>query len=248
MSFYGVEQYNIAPMSPTYWLFVALTILLLAFLSYGTFATARLLRHWTPDRNLLLMPAENVVRLAMILLALFLGRLSGVGYAELGWGVDQFGRQLFIGLSWGIILALFFLWSTRWLLHHGGDRYYSAVIIHAIAPKNSRELIAVLLAMLPVVLLEELLFRSLLIGGMQMLFPAVLLVVIWGIFFGVLHSPQGIWGMVGAGLAGIVLGGIFIYTGSLVAPLVAHYVANGVQVVQAMRLGFGEAKSNILPP
>jgi len=234
-------------MSPTYWIFITLTILLLTFLSYGTFATARLLRHWQPDHNLLLLPAENLVRLAMIAFAIFLGRLSGLSGAQLGWAGSQLWRQLFVGLGWGIVLALFFFWTTRWLLHHGGERYYSAVIIQAIAPKNVRELIAVLLAMFPVVLLEELLFRSLLIGGFQLLFPTAALVIGWGIFFGALHSPQGIWGMIGAGFAGVVLGAIFVYTGSLIAPLVAHYVTNSVQVVQAMRLGYGNRNAGDPP-
>ena len=231
-------------MSFTYWIFVALTGLLLTFLSYGTFATAQLLRHWQPDRNLLLMPAETGLRLAMVVFTFVLGSLSGVPAAQLGWTLNQWRPQLLIGLGWGVALATIFYWTTRWLLQHGGERYYSAVVIHAITPKTNRELVAVLLAMIPVVLLEEMLFRSLLIGGFQILLPAPMLVIGWGIFFGALHSPQGRWGMIGAGLAGILLGMLFLYTGSVVAPLVAHYVANSVQVVQAMRRGYGRVQTD----
>jgi membrane protease YdiL (CAAX protease family) len=226
-------------MTINYWLFVGATLALLAFLGYGTFATARLLRHWQPTHNLLLMPAENVVRVVLIVATVLLGQLSGVGTAALGWQITAFWPQLLNGIMWGGLLAGFFIWSTHWLLTHGGARYYSAVIINAIVPRNRRELLLVLLAMGPVVLLEELLFRSLLIGGLQLVVPAWVLLLGWSVIFGLLHSPQGRWGMMGAGLAGLLLGGLFLASESLLPPLAAHYVANSVQLVQAMRLGYG---------
>ncbi|MEZ4684453.1 MAG: CPBP family intramembrane glutamic endopeptidase, partial [Caldilineaceae bacterium] len=128
-----------------------------------------------------------------------------------------------------------------------GERFYSSVVIKSITPRNRQELLLVLLAMGPVVLLEELLFRSLLIGGFQAVIPLPLLLVGWSIIFGLLHSPQGWWGMVGAGLAGLLFGMLFVKQGSLVLPLVAHYVTNSLQVVQAMRLGYGVDPSPIEP-
>lgn len=227
-------------MSSNYWIFLSLTTLLLIFLSYSTFATARLLRGWRPDRNLLLMPAENLLRIGLIGVVLLLGGQSGLGYQQLGWDLSHVGQQVGVGLGCGLLLAMVFYFSTQWLLRLGGERYYSAVIIHAITPRNQRELYGVLLAMMPVVLLEELLFRSLLIGGLHQLFPTTFLVIGWGIFFGMLHLPQGAWGVAGAGIAGIILGALFVSTGTIVAPVVAHYITNSVQLIQAMRLGYGE--------
>ncbi len=89
--------------------------------------------------------------------------------------------------------------------------------------------------MVTVVLLEELLFRSLLVGGMTPLLPGPLLVLSVGIVFGLLHSPQGTWGMAGAALAGVILGALFLLAGSLLLPSIAHYVANMVQVSVAYR-------------
>jgi membrane protease YdiL (CAAX protease family) len=230
-------------MTTNYWIFFTVTLALLAFIGYGTFASARLLRHWQPDRNLLLIPAENLVRLGLIALAVMIGQVSGVGAASLGWTVTPLWSQLLGGLVWGILLAGLFYGATKWLLEHSGERYYSAVVIKAITPRNSKELVLVLLAMVPVVLLEELLFRSLLIGGFRAVLPVPLLLIGWSIIFGLLHSPQGLWGMIGAGLAGLLLGVLFLYSGSLLLPLVAHYVTNSIQVVQAMRLGYGRQPS-----
>ncbi len=228
-------------MSLNYWIFFTLTLVLVTLIGYGTFATARLLRDWQPDRNLLLTPAENLLRIGLIAFALMLGRVSGVGTAQLGWVVTSLWTHLLWGIVWGVLLAGFFAWSTRWLLHKGGERYYSSVVIKAITPRNRRELILVLLAMVPVVLLEELLFRSLLIGGFRAVLPVPLLLIGWSILFGLLHSPQGRWGMIGAGLAGLLLGNLFLFSGTLLLPLVAHYVTNSAQVVYAMRLHGQEA-------
>jgi membrane protease YdiL (CAAX protease family) len=55
------------------------------------------------------------------------------------------------------------------------------------------------------------------------------------VLFGLLHSPQGVWGMAGAALAGILLGLLFLAAGSLLLPCIAHYVANMMQIGVAYR-------------
>jgi len=230
-------------MTINFWLFTLLTLALVAFIGYGTYTTARLLRTWRPDRNLLLLPAENLLRLVLIGVCLILGMLSGLPPSQLGWSFAQVGQQLWWGVVWGAVLAIFFYGSTQWLVRSTGQRFYSSVVIQAITPKDAREFVLVLVAMAPVVLLEELLFRSLLIGGLAPVVPLPLLIVGWSVIFGLLHSPQGVWGMVGAGLGGLLLSLLFVMQGSLLLPLVAHYVTNMVQVIQAMRLRYAEARS-----
>lgn len=223
-------------MTINFWLFMILTFALVAFLGYGTYATARLLRNWQPDRNLLLLPAENLLRLVLITLCLILGLLSGAPAAQLGWVFPAVGQQLLWGTLWGVGLALFFYSSTQWLVYATGQRFYSSVVIQAITPRSGRELVLVLLVMAPVVLVEELLFRSLLIGGFALFLPMPLLIIGWSLLFGLLHAPQGIWGMLGAGLGGLLLSILFVMQGSILLPIVTHYVTNCVQVIQAMRL------------
>jgi len=75
----------------------------------------------------------------------------------------------------------------------------------------------------------------LLLGGLAPILPAPVLMVASALLFGWLHLPQGVWGVMGATLAGLLFGWLFITQGSLLAPLVAHYIANAVQVIQAMR-------------
>ncbi|RME63439.1 MAG: CPBP family intramembrane metalloprotease, partial [Caldilineae bacterium] len=183
----------------------------------------------------------NAMRLGLILACIGLGVLSGQGPAQLGWRITHFNRELAVGLAVGLALALFFHRATLGVMRFTGERYYSPLVVESVMPRDGREFVWVLLAFLPAVLLEELLFRSLLLGGFMFLAPPGLLLVSWSVLFGLLHSPQGLWGMVGAGLAGLIFGLLFLWQGGLLAPFVAHYLANVVQVGLAMRTNFQSA-------
>jgi membrane protease YdiL (CAAX protease family) len=220
---------------PSYPAFVVLTLILTVWIGYNTYLTARLLRTWQPDTNPLLHPLETLVRLALIGACIGIGWLSGLDPAVLGWTLNDGGAQAVWGVLAGAALGAVFLYVTRWLVRRTGNRYYSPLVIDLIVPKSRRELALTALAMIGVVLLEELLFRSLLVGGLSPLLPAPILVVGFGILFGLLHSPQGMWGMAGAALAGIALGSLFVLAGSLLLPCIAHYVANMMQIAVAYR-------------
>jgi membrane protease YdiL (CAAX protease family) len=222
-------------MPALYALFLLLTMLLTAWVSYNTYLTARLLRTWRPPSNPLLHPLETVVRLGLIALCIALGFLSGLPPDVLGWTANDPWRQTLWGIIAGAALGAIFLASTRWVVAQTGQRYYSPLVLDLILPKTRREFILTALAMVAVVLLEELLFRSLLIGGLMPLLPGHWLVLGFGLLFGLLHSPQGLWGMAGAALAGMLLGALFLAAHSLLLPCVAHYVANMVQVGVAYR-------------
>ena len=228
-------------MTIRYALFLLTTLALTGFLGYGTFATARLLRTWKPEQNLLLLPQENALRVVLTLACIGLGLLSGVDWTTLGWRWDNWQTDAPLGLGIGLALAFGFYAATWLLLYWGGGRFYSPSILEILLPTNRREFWLVLLAFIPAVLLEEILFRSLLIGGLSPLISPIFLVIGVGIVFGLLHSPQGLWGMTGAGLAGVIFSLLFLATGSLVAPLVAHYVANSVQI------GLARGKSTQIP-
>ena len=220
-------------MTPRYLAFVLLLFLITGALGYGTYSTALLLRTWKPDRNLLLIPAENVVKIGLILLCLALGILSGLPLTDFGWHFPNLARQSIIGATWGIGLATFFYFSTKWFSLQNNERLYSTVIIDAVLPRSFGEGILVALAMVLVVMVEELLFRSLLIGGLLPLFSKPVLLIGTGILFGLLHSPQGWWGIFGATVVGMLFGALFLYYKSLGVPLVAHYVANMAQIALA---------------
>lgn len=229
-------------MTVRYSLFVFLTLLLSGFLAYSTYATARLLRTWRPSGNPLLEPADNLLRVGLAFICVALGLLSGLPFATLGWTLTSPLRQTALGMAIGLLLALLFYVATRWLVAFTGHRYYSTLLLDLIAPHSQREFVAVAIALVPSVLLEELIFRSLWVGGFSQLVSAPLLIAASSLLFGLMHKPQGAWGMIGAGLAGVLFGGLFLWMGSLLLPLVAHYTANLAQLAAArhMRVDLAE--------
>lgn len=220
-----------------YLFFLVIVFALTAFIAYTTVATALLLRTWRPPHNPLLNRADTILRWLLVAFCLGLGALSGLDFHTLGWSLPAPATQTMVGAAAGLALALFFYATTSWLVQRTGARFYPTTFIELVAPRSLRDLAQIAVALIAVVLLEELLFRSLLIGGLSPLAPELVLAIVVGCAFGLLHSPQGLWGMAGAALAGVVLGFLFLWQHSVLAPFVAHYVANLVQLALIMRRG-----------
>lgn len=212
-----------------YILFVTLTLLITAFVGYGAYTTARLLRQWQPEVNILLLPAENALRALVLVVCILLGRGSGLPAETLGWRFHNAGFQLLIGLLAGLGLALLFFTLGQLVTRIAPTSFYRPILA-LVLPRSRKEAFVLPFAIILSVLFEEVLFRSLLVGGLSPLLPTGWLIVGFSLVFGLLHSPQGLWGILGAGAAGAVFGLLFIWQQSLLAPLVAHFVANAVQI------------------
>ncbi len=216
-------------------LFVVGTLIILTFLCWATYRTAVFLRQVRLDFNLLLLPAENLVRLVLILVCVWLAEQSGQPYVRFGWDSAQPAHDFVVGLAVGVLVTLVLPPLTQWAVVRFGARVYSPIVVRSILPRNRREWLLVPLALVPSVLLEELLFRSLLLGGLAIFVSPVLLAILWSILFGAMHLPQGALGIVVAALLGLLLSALFLATASLVAPVIAHYVIDLLQLIVASR-------------
>jgi membrane protease YdiL (CAAX protease family) len=81
--------------------------------------------------------------------------------------------------------------------------------------------------------MEELLFRTLWIGGFGAVVPIPLLIIGTSILFGLMHLPQGQLGILVAGGINILFSILFIWSGQLLLPLTTHYTVNLLQLVIA---------------
>jgi membrane protease YdiL (CAAX protease family) len=214
-------------------LFVFGTLFLLAFLAWATWRTAQVLRELTPDFNLLLLPAENLLRFGLIAVCLGLARVSDQSLEQFGWQSLDLSRDVIVGFFVGMVIALIVPLLTHLVISRFGTSVYSPIVVKSILPRHRREWLLVPLALLPAVFLEELLFRSLLLGGFGSFAPPLLLAIVWSILFGAMHLPQGALGIVVAAALGLFLSFLFLMTQSLVAPFIAHYVINLLQLVWA---------------
>ena len=213
--------------------FVLGTLILLALLSWATYKTAAFLAAVPPQGNMLLLPGENLVRIVLIAFCIALGRISGLPIARLGWSPSNPLPELVIGCLVGVLVALSLPPLTRLAVKRFGTRVYSPVVVLAVMPRSRQEWRWVPLALVTSVLLEELLFRSLLLGGFSSFLPTVPLMLIWSILFGTMHLPQGNLGMLAASVLGLLLSVLFILTGSLLAPFVSHYTIDLLQMIWA---------------
>lgn len=214
-------------------LFVVGTLLLLFVLAWGTFQSAQILREIPVDFNLLLLPSENLVRVLLIGVCLGLGQVSGISYAQLGWISFDPARDLASGLIIGGVVAMAIPPLTHLAVARWGSQIYSPLVVRSVLPRSAREWVLVPLALVPAVSLEELIFRSLLLGGFRVFAPPLLLALVWSAIFGAMHLPQGALGMFVAAGLGMLLSAVFLATESLLAPLIAHYVINLLQLVWA---------------
>lgn len=216
-------------------LFVVGTLGLVGFVAVMTLETARLLASTDEELpfNPLLHPLENAFRLALLLLCAGLMLVSGLPREQFGLIPfnpvrDGVGAAL-VGLllAWGVNLV------SMGILPRLRPGLYAPTTVRLLRPRTRGEIAPVVLAALPAAALEEVLFRALLVGGFSLWLPAPLLIVVSSVLFGLLHLVQGMWGVALTALMGMVMGWLFITTGSLWFVIVAHWALNANQFVLA---------------
>lgn len=221
----------------TSWLFtVGLTALILV-IAIGTVRSGQLLQRWTPPYNLLLSIPDNLMRLAVVGLSLLLGYTFGPGPGPLGWSTSHLGEEIVLGAVSGLLMALLLNVIGQLVMRRWGPDVFSVKLLRCMLPTNGPEWAGTLLALLPAAALEELLFRSLPLGGLGSWFAPWWLMWPLSLFFGLLHWPQGGWGVAGTTLAAIMLSLLFLASGSIWLPLAAHYAMNVVQLAAARYTG-----------
>lgn len=145
-----------------------------------------------------------------------------------------FGFVLYVGNEIGAAAA------TRFGFDHDEG------LRELLAPDAARGWAVLLVGVLPIIaLFEELLFRAALIGAMSAGFGVSpwLLAIGSSIAFALGHGMQGRVGILVTGLLGFVLAAGFIYTGSFLVVVVAHYWINALEFVVHEALGFDWAET-----
>lgn len=163
--------------------------------------------------------------------------LANVPVWTLGIGVGRTGIDAVgIGLAVGAAIAL-----INTLLGGVLGTDPSARLRALLTPDSPSGWLLLLGVVLPIIAsFEELLFRAILIGAFSVGFELSpwLLVVGSSIAFAAGHGAQGRLGIVVTGVLGLLLGALFVLTGSLLVVIVAHYVVNAVEFVVVEGLGY----------
>lgn len=187
------------------------------------------------DPSTLSRGTSLIAPIAAVFYTLMIGSLTLVSFvsrvpaAQLGWTARGWPWLLPAVLG-AVAAAIGIKLLVSWLKRRTGTKYLSEWFQQHILPKSQREMWLTLIMLLPVVLFEELLMRSLWIGALLPFLPAGWLVLIGAILFGLMHTMQKLAGVVFATLFGLVLGALFVWTGGLLIPVVVHYVYNATAI------------------
>jgi membrane protease YdiL (CAAX protease family) len=99
-------------------------------------------------------------------------------------------------------------------------------------PKGGGQIALALIFLVVVAVAEETLFRGYLIHRLRQITGSLTAaVVLSSLFFALGHGYQGAAGLVTVGLLGLVLAGIYLWRGSLVAPMVVHFLQNATGIL-----------------
>lgn len=101
-------------------------------------------------------------------------------------------------------------------------------------PQGGGQIALALLFLIVVAVTEETLFRGYLIHRLQQVTGSVTAaVLVSSALFSLGHGYQGASGLLTAGLLGVILAGIYLWRGSLVAPMVLHFLQNATGILLA---------------
>lgn len=198
-----------------------------------TYRSYLLLKIVTIEANLLLSFPESMARLVLVGFCLFLAWLSGLTSAQLGIAVENPWYTIGWGVAIGLLIQFIINLVTIQSIKIFGRHIYSPWLIQNILPRRSSDWPLIALAFIPPVLMEELLFRTLLIGVFSDILSLPILILVTSIIFGLMHQPQGKLGVIIAGVINVVFCILFIWSGQLLLTFMAHYTINCLQVVFA---------------
>ncbi len=217
-------------------LFLIGTLALLAFLYWAAYMSARALKNKTVEinGNLFLSVPEFIFKLLMLGFCFGLANSLDVVRLDklIGWPPKQPIADLVIGLTVGFVMVFAINILSTVAIRIWGKSIYSPQFAKSLVPRNQIEWVLIIPPLLLAVALEEMLFRALLIGGFSLIVNPWAMAVAGSIIFGLMHSPQGILGIILVGLVGMLFGAIFIITNSLFIIIVAHFTINYLQLMR----------------
>jgi len=114
----------------------------------------------------------------------------------------------------------------------------SSTDLAAIIPQNEREARWWPMVSLTAGVCEEVVYRGFLIAALATVFNVWIALGLSSIIFGLGHLYQGPSGVLKSGFVGLILGGLYILTGSLWAPILVHVVVDlnsGVLMQRVMK-------------
>jgi membrane protease YdiL (CAAX protease family) len=169
--------------------------------------------------------------LGLIALIFFFLYRNREGLAAIGWSGRHARREVALGA--GLFVPLFI--SAQLLdnvLRSAGLSGSSSALPDLVPSPNFVDLLLALVLVVVVAVSEEVIFRGYLLLRFSQLFRASGPAVIMSAFvFSVGHGYEGTSGVITVGMIGLILGLVYLWRQSLVAPMVMHFLLDLVAIV-----------------
>lgn len=154
----------------------------------------------------------------------------------------EFLQGMGIAVLAGLVLVHLLTWFVQRVRRNYADQLAR---FDPLLPTGWREHLVYAVSAITAGICEEVLFRGLVLGYLGTWVPELLTwgaVAISAVIFGLAHLYQGWKGMIGTGLLGAVLGGIYLFTGSLWPSVVLHALIGLNAPLTAWSVRRGEAR------
>jgi len=169
--------------------------------------------------------------LALVSLILFFLWRNDEPESKIGWTTRSIGRNLLLGLLlFPVVFILASLLAS--LLESIGLSGPSPSAQQLLVPSGWAEIALAVILVLVVAVSEETIFRGYLIARYERIFEnTTFAVLITTVIFAFGHGYEGVAGIVAVGFMGLVFALLFVWTRSLVAPIIIHLLNNLVAIV-----------------
>jgi membrane protease YdiL (CAAX protease family) len=189
--------------------------------------------------SFMVLAAATIVRdLALVGLIIFFLWRNGESTARIGWTYKHLWADIILGivLFFPVFLAASALGE---LLERMGLSGPSPETMPALFPRSPEQFALAITLVIVVAVSEEFIFRGYLIRRFSSTTRSVALaVIISSVIFAFGHGYQGTAGVIAVGFIGLAFALIYVWRGSLVAPVVMHFLQNfiGIVVLPYLRL------------
>jgi uncharacterized protein len=184
----------------------------------------------TTKRDRLVLYASTVTfQWAATAVILWRVGVHGIAFAKLGIGIPRPGLTTMVTISLAVLVLANQLLSLRRLTTHPESAQgLLPQIALKIFPQDSAERVAFFVVVTTVAICEELIYRGFTQCILQEWSGRVIFVSIAGsaVLFSIAHLYQGARGLITTFVVGILFATIRFWTGSLLAPVVAHFIAD----------------------
>jgi membrane protease YdiL (CAAX protease family) len=206
--------------------FLILPSLLLSFVTAGSSGSGGM--------SFLLGGVAIIFRdLALVSLVLFFLWRNGEAFRRLGWNFRCCWRDI----AWGIMLFVPLLFAASWvdnLVQRIGFSPGPKSLPAALSPHTPAELVLATVMVVVVAVVEETIFRGyLILRFTEVTRNTAVAVLLSTIIFSLGHGYEGSAGVVTVGFMGLVFAVIYVWRGSLLAPMVMHFLVDFMSIVLA---------------